>query len=81
MRALKRPPQFRRRLCRETRAAPVTRQLRIRPRRDVEQLAPLGDRPENAPSAIVDDQHDRIGAELQRMRDLLPRHLKRAVTA
>src|SRR5260370_32568940 len=44
----------------ESFAAPVARELRIWPRRNLEQLAPLGDWPEYAPSAVVDQHHDWI---------------------
>ena len=65
--------QFGRGVRLEARAAPVLAKSRIRPRRDIEQVAPLGrHRPEDAPSAIIDHDHDRIGAEARRVRNFRP---------
>ena len=65
----------------ESNPAPIARELRIWPRRNFEQLAPLGNRPEDAPSAVVDHQHNRICALGRRMRNFRSGHLKAAVTA
>src|ERR1700722_13647222 len=54
-------PQFGRIVDLETCSTPVLAQSRIRPRWNIEQVAPLArHRPEDAPSAIVDHDHDRI---------------------
>src|ERR1700722_18525586 len=65
----------------EAGTAPITRQLRIGPRRDLEQVAAVGDRAENSPSAVVDEDDDRIHAEAWRVGDLGAVHLKTAIAA
>src|SRR5271167_2403347 len=57
----------------EAGAAPVLRKFRIGPRWDFEQVAPVGrDRAKDAPAAVVDHYHDRIGAEARSLRNLRP---------
>ena len=56
-------------------------QLRVGPARQVEQVLPVGDRPEDPPAGVVDHQHDRVGAVARRLRDLGAGHLEGAVAA
>ena len=45
--------QFSDGICLETGATPITRQLRVGPWRDFEQIAAVGDRAENGPSTVI----------------------------